>query len=64
MLVLKRVVGERVRLKVGDVIVWITVVNLDRNGRGANVRLGLDAPREVIIHREEMLQPEQRKGGS
>ena len=47
MLVLKRRVGQRIL--VGDHIV-ITVVEC----RGGAVRLGFDAPEEVVILREEV----------
>jgi carbon storage regulator len=48
MLVLSRKQGERIII--GDNIV-ITVVSLDY-GR---VRLGIEAPREILVWREEML---------
>lgn len=56
MLVLTRKVGERVHI--GDNIV-VTVTDIDR-GR---VRLGLEAPRDVPIHREELL-PHARNPGT
>ena len=49
MLVLSRRVGER--LMIGDDIV-ITVIEV----RGDGVRLGIDAPREVRVHRAEVLE--------
>jgi carbon storage regulator len=49
MLVLSRRVGER--LLIGDDIV-ITVIEV----RGDGVRLGIDAPREVRVHRAEVLE--------
>lgn len=48
MLVLSRLLGQKIFI--GDGI-CITVVEVDR-GR---VRLGIDAPREVPVYREEML---------
>ncbi|GIG30644.1 carbon storage regulator CsrA [Cellulomonas marina] len=49
MLVLSRRVGER--LLIGDGIV-VTVIEV----RGDGVRLGIDAPREVRVHRAEVLE--------
>lgn len=48
MLVLSRKVGECILI--GDSIV-LTVVEV----RGEQVRLGIDAPRSVAIHRKELL---------
>lgn len=47
MLVLSRRIGERIRIG-GDVIV--TVVRV----QGEKVRLGIEAPPEVAVHREEV----------
>ncbi|MHC4879288.1 MAG: carbon storage regulator CsrA [Planctomycetota bacterium] len=47
MLVLTRKTNERIRI--GDSIV-ITVVEV----RGDKVRLGIDAPRDIPVHREEV----------
>jgi carbon storage regulator len=49
MLVLTRKLGEKI--KIGDQI-SITVVELD----GRYVKLGIEAPRSVIVHREEVYQ--------
>lgn len=49
MLVLSRRVGER--LVIGDGIV-LTVIEV----RGDGVRLGIDAPRDVRVHRAEVLE--------
>jgi carbon storage regulator len=48
MLVLTRLVGER--LIIGDGEIVITVLNI----RGNQVRLGIDAPKNVGVHREEI----------
>ncbi len=53
MLVLSRKVGERVRI--GDDVV-VTVVRI----QGERIRLGIDAPREVAVHREEVYAREDR----
>ena len=50
MLVLSRKLGEKIYI--GDNI-CITVVDIDRG----KIRLGIEAPREVAIHREELLPP-------
>lgn len=47
MLVLSRKIGEKIMI--GDDIV-VTIVDID-NGK---VRLGIDAPREVPVYREEI----------
>lgn len=47
MLVLTRTVGERIHL--GDEV-WIEVLEV----RGQTVRLGIVAPREVEVHRDEI----------
>lgn len=49
MLVLSRKVGERIRI--GDGVV-ITVVRIT----GGGVRLGIDAPAELAVVREELYQ--------
>jgi carbon storage regulator len=49
MLVLSRRVGER--LVIGDDVV-VTVIEVRSDG----VRLGIDAPREVRVHRAEVLE--------
>ncbi len=49
MLVLTRKLGEVIRI--GDNII-ITVVEID----GRNVKMGITAPRNVSVHREEVYQ--------
>jgi carbon storage regulator len=51
MLVLTRKQGERI--KVGDNI-WITLVEIMPGGK--LVRIGIDAPEDVVIRREEMIE--------
>ena len=56
MLILTRKPGERVRIG-EDVVVTVFGVN------GNQVRIGVDAPREVEVHREEIyrrIQSEQK----
>ncbi len=60
MLVLTRKLGENIRI--GD-NVKITVLEV----RGTQVKLGIDAPPEVIVHREEIyerIQEENRRAAS
>lgn len=49
MLILTRRIGESIRI---DDNVTITVLGV----KGAQVRIGVDAPREVQVHREEIYQ--------
>ena len=62
MLVISRKREERVLVKIGGQKCWITVCDL----RGDKVRMGFDAPREVIIHREEVVRviEEDEKNGN
>lgn len=57
MLVLSRRSNESIRIKVGDVIVWVTVIE---NGPG-KARLGFEAPADVIISREELVPRAERR---
>ncbi len=49
MLILTRRIGESIRI---DDNVTITVLGV----KGSQVRIGVDAPREVQVHREEIYQ--------
>jgi len=49
MLILTRKVGEKIH--VGDAIT-VTVLN----AKGSQVRLGIDAPKDVAVHREEVYE--------
>lgn len=54
MLVLSRKLGEKIYI--GDNI-CITVVDIDRG----KIRLGIEAPRDVPIYRQELLPLQQQK---
>ena len=47
MLILTRKVGESIRINEN---ICITVVEID----GRNIKIGIEAPREISIHREEV----------
>ena len=57
MLVLTRKIGEQIRI--GDTVT-VRVLEV----RGSQVRLGVDAPAEVRIYREEIYQPEREANGA
>lgn len=52
MLVLSRKMDEQIVIQLGDQTVVVRVVAIERN----RVRLGIVAPPEAPIHREEVLQ--------
>jgi carbon storage regulator len=54
MLILTRRVGEIVRI--GD-DVTVTVLSV----KGTQVRIGIDAPKTVVVHREEIFERIQRE---
>jgi len=56
MLVLSRKTNERIIIAEGEII--ITVVGVRRDG---SVRLGIDAPGDIPIHREEVQQAIDKK---
>ena len=57
MLVLRRKLGEKIYI--GD-NVCITVVDIDRG----KIRLGIEAPRDVPIYREELLPLKNAEAGA
>ncbi len=57
MLILTRRVGET--LMIGD-SVTVTVLGV----KGNQVRVGINAPKDVAVHREEIFQKIGREGGS
>lgn len=55
-MVLSRMKDEKIRI---NDLVTITVVDI----RGDKVRLGIEAPKEVAVHREEVYQAIKRQEG-
>ena len=51
MLILGRKLGERIRLVVNGVTIWVEVNRIATN----DVRIGITAPKEVAIEREEII---------
>ena len=51
MLVLTRKRRERIRIDCQGEVIWLQVVDIDRG----KIRLGVEAPRDVSIQREELL---------
>ena len=50
MLVLMRKVNERIVIGEGDATITLVVIDV----RGDKVRLGIDAPPEIPVHRQEV----------
>lgn len=60
MLVLSRKEGERVIMRTGSDVVEVCIVEL----RGDKVRLGINAPKHIAVHREEVDRQIQERGAS
>jgi len=60
MLVLSRMKDQRIIIGDGEAQVTITVVAV----RGNKVRLGIDAPRDVAVHRQEVLDAIKRNAAA
>ena len=52
MLVLTRTIGERLVIGEGDSKIIVTLLDL----RGNQARIGVDAPRHLPVHREEIYE--------
>jgi len=48
MLIISRRIGEKI--VIGDDVISIMILSV----KGAQVRIGIDAPREIDVHREEI----------
>jgi len=57
MLVLSRKLGEKILIGTGANEIVLTVVDIDRG----KIRLGIDAPREVPVFREELIRYKKEK---
>ena len=55
MLVLSRKTGETLCITQGSVTVRVTLIS----HKGESVRLGVEAPKEILIRRAELCVPEQ-----
>ena len=60
MLVLSRLAGERIRI--GE-DVWVSVQRIDHLNGQARVSLGITAPKDVVITREELIEKMPRTEG-
>ena len=58
MLILGRRIGERI--KIGDEVT-VTVLDVEQHHYGCYVRLGISAPRDIPVHREEIYLKNQEK---
>ncbi len=55
MLVLSRKRNEAVLVTLGETVIRFTVVDIRGGGKsGRSVRVGIEAPREIPVHREEV----------
>ncbi len=58
MLVLSRKTNERIFISTADAMIQVCLVEI----RGDKVRLGVQAPRHVEVHREEVWEAIQKSG--
>lgn len=58
MLVLSRKREEKILIGDGDCIITLTVIDI----RGDKVRIGVEAPRDIPVHREEVYEAIKRAG--
>lgn len=54
MLILRRFAGERIRIG-NDIVIEVVDFKCARNGT-PNVAIGITAPRELAVHREEVAE--------
>lgn len=59
MLVLSRRIDEEIVIETPQGPIYVMVISVDIKGK---VRLGVSAPREVPVHRREVLERIQREG--
>jgi carbon storage regulator len=60
MLILTRRVGESLKIDLGAEVITVTVIGV----KGNQVRLGVEAPRHIAVHREEIYDRIQRQGNA
>lgn len=60
MLILTRRVGESLKIDLGAEVITVTVIGV----KGNQVRLGVDAPKHIAVHREEIFNRIQRQAGA
>lgn len=58
MLVLARRIEEAIMIEVGSVIIWVKVCGVENRRDGPRVKLGIEAPKEVKVLREELIANE------
>ena len=56
MLVLSRMRDELIGLQTSDGFITIRVVDFKQGYKGRRVKLGIDAPQSVVVHRGEVWQ--------
>ena len=61
MLVLSRKRGERLAIDTDSGRIWLTVVSVNESGK---VKLGIDAPGDVQVAREELLARDGTEAGA
>ena len=52
MLILTRRVGESLKIKVGDTVITVAALGI----KGQQVRIGVNAPKDVDVHRQEIYE--------
>lgn len=61
-LIITRLRGEAIRLRIGDTVVWVSVA-LEPTRTPDHHAIRIDAPPGVEIVREELLEPDEQRQG-